>query len=417
MSDSTRNTRPSAVGLEPGRALRQMANKVPEITLYFWIIKVLCTTVGETAADYLNQTLKLGLTGTTIVMSVLLLAALVFQFRARRYIPALYWLSVVLISVVGTLITDNLTDHFGVSLVTSTVVFSVVLAIAFASWYASEKSLSIHTIVTTRREAFYWTAVLFTFALGTAGGDLLAERLGIGYWKSALIFGGMIGLVYLLHRVANLNAIASFWIVYILTRPLGASIGDYLSQAKKDGGLALGTTTTSFLFLGAILVVVVYLTVTKKDLIDADPRAIPGPSTTPPTEARVLVVTNKVGATPALIEAVRERAAASPARFFLLVPNPKHVSFDRVTNDTGEGEHLLEETLPQLEQAAGTEVPHRVAKSPNAFDDITDELRRSPYDEIILETPPSHLSHRLHVELPQRIAHLGYPLTTIEASH
>lgn len=394
-----------------------MANKVPEITLFFWIIKVLCTTVGETAADYLNATLKLGLTGTTLVMSVLLVAALVFQFRARKYVPAIYWLSVVLISVVGTLITDNLTDHFGVSLVVSTVVFSIVLALVFASWYASEKSLSIHTIVTTRRESFYWLTVLFTFALGTAGGDLMAERLGIGYWKSALIFGGMIVVVYLLHRLADLNAIASFWIVYILTRPLGASIGDYLSQPHKDGGLGLGTTTTSFLFLGAILLVVVYLTITKKDRIDAGAIATPGPPSVTPDQARVLVVTNKVGATPALIEAVQSRAATGRARFFLLVPNPKHVSFDRVTNDTGEGEHLLEETLPLLEQAASGEIAHRVAKSPNAYDDITEELQARPYDEIILETPPSHVSHWLHVELPQRIAHLGYPLTTIEASH
>ena len=153
-----------------------MLNKVPEVTLYFWVIKVLCTTVGETAADFLNDNLGLGLTTTTFVMSAVLAVALVFQFRLRRYVPGVYWLAVVLISIVGTLITDNLTDNFGISLVTTTIVFSAVLAATFAVWWASERTLSIHTIVTTRREAFYWLAVLFTFALGTAAGDLVAER-------------------------------------------------------------------------------------------------------------------------------------------------------------------------------------------------------------------------------------------------
>ena len=165
---------------------RQMLNKVPEVTLYFWVIKILCTTVGETASDYLAGNLSLGLTKTTLITGSVLIVALVFQFRLRRYVPAVYWLSVVLISVVGTQITDNLTDNLGVSLVTTTIVFSIVLAIVFAAWYASERTLSIHTIYTTRREAFYWLAVLFTFALGTAAGDLTAERLNVGYaWSVA----------------------------------------------------------------------------------------------------------------------------------------------------------------------------------------------------------------------------------------
>ena len=183
-----------------------------------------------------------------------------------------------LISVVGTLITDNLTDNFGVSLVTTTVVFSVVLAAVFAAWYASERTLSIHTIVTTRREAFYWLAVLFTFALGTAAGDLTAERLAVGYWKSALLFGGA-DRRRLRRRTSRfgLNAILAFWIAYILTRPLGASIGDYLSQPRADGGLGLGTTVTSVIFLLTILAVVVYLTVTKVDLIEGEAQRL-GPS-------------------------------------------------------------------------------------------------------------------------------------------
>ena len=244
---------------------REMLNKVPEVTLWFWVIKVMATTVGETAADYLATNLNLGLTNTTYIMSALLITVLVFQFRARLYRPSIYWLAVVLLSVVGTLITDNLVDNFKITLVTTTIVFSIALAASFTAWYAIEKSLSIHTIVTTKREAFYWTTILFTFALGTASGDLVAEHLSLGYWKSALMFGAIIGAITFAWKYLRFNAIAAFWMAYILTRPLGASIGDYLSQAKADGGLALGTTVTSMIFLGSILAVVVYLTITKKD--------------------------------------------------------------------------------------------------------------------------------------------------------
>lgn len=247
--------------------LNEVFNKVPGVTLYFWIIKILCTTIGETAADYLNSSLNLGLTGTTLTMSVLLIVALVFQFKADKYKPAIYWISVVLISVVGTLITDNLTDNLGVSLITTTIIFSIVLAIVFFIWYYYEKTLSIHTINTVRREVFYWLAILFTFALGTAAGDLLAESMSLGYLLSGVIFASMIGLVYLSYKFLNLNSILAFWLAYILTRPLGASIGDYLSQSQKDGGLGLGTAITSAIFLAAILTTVVYLSVSKKDII------------------------------------------------------------------------------------------------------------------------------------------------------
>ncbi len=255
---------------------RQMLNKVPEVTLYFWIIKILCTTVGETASDYLSTSLNFGLTITTLITGTLLAIVLFFQFRARKYIPSIYWLAIVLISVVGTQITDNLTDNFGVSLETTTLVFSVVLAIVFAVWYAVEKTLSIHSIVTTGREAFYWLAILFTFALGTAAGDLTAEYFQLGYLVSLGIFAGLIALItashYGLkaymgehHRHLSRNAVLAFWLAYILTRPLGASIGDYLSQAQSDGGLGLGTTITSFIFLAAILALVVFLTLTRED--------------------------------------------------------------------------------------------------------------------------------------------------------
>ena len=244
---------------------RTTLSKVPEVTAYFWIIKVMATTVGETAADFLNTTLKLGLTGTTIVMGALLAVVLVFQFRARRYVPGIYWLAVVLISVVGTLITDNLTDNFGVSLWVTSIVFAIALLVTFAVWYGNERTLSIHSIYTTRREAFYWLAILFTFALGTAAGDLVAEQLNLGYWKSALMFAAVIALVVLAWKYAHLNAVLAFWVAYVLTRPLGASIGDFLSQPTADGGRGLGTAGTSAIFLATILAVVVYLTRTKKD--------------------------------------------------------------------------------------------------------------------------------------------------------
>jgi uncharacterized membrane-anchored protein len=243
-----------------------MLSKVPEVTLYFWIIKIMATTVGETAADLLNTNLGLGLTTTTAVMTVVLVASLWFQLRARRYVPGIYWFTVVAISVVGTLITDNLTDRFGISLKLTTSVFAVVLAVVFAAWQAREKTLSIHSIYTTRRELMYWLAILFTFALGTAAGDLIAETFNVGYWKSAVIFGAAIALVVVAWRLGA-NAILTFWLAYILTRPLGASIGDYLSQKPQDGGLGLGTVGTSVLFLATILAVVVFLTRTKKDQI------------------------------------------------------------------------------------------------------------------------------------------------------
>jgi uncharacterized membrane-anchored protein len=246
---------------------RELLNKVPEVTAFFWIIKILCTTVGETVADFLATNLHLGLTNTTYVMAALLAVALIAQFRARRYRPGIYWLSVVLLSVVGTLITDNLTDNFGVPLITTTVIFSIVLIGVFAAWFAVERTLSIHSIRTTRREGFYWLAILFTFALGTSAGDLAAEKLAFGYLPSALIFGGVIALIAVAHRAFRLNAILAFWLAYILTRPLGASLGDYLSQARTDGGLGLGTTVTSAVFLATILVLVVYLAISRRDQI------------------------------------------------------------------------------------------------------------------------------------------------------
>jgi len=250
-----------------------MLNKVPEITLYFWIIKVLCTTVGETASDFLNESLNLGLNGTSVVMGALLAVVLYFQFRSNKYIPGVYWLAVVLVSIFGTLITDILTDKWKVPLETTTIVFSVALALTFAIWYAKERTLSIHTIFTSRREAFYWLAILFTFALGTAAGDLASEKWALGYLVSGIIFCAVIAAVGIAWRL-KLNPVLAFWIAYIMTRPVGASLGDYLSQATTAGGVGLGPTITTGLFLLAILMTVIYLSVTKRDLIVKETREV-----------------------------------------------------------------------------------------------------------------------------------------------
>ena len=242
-----------------------MLNKVPLVTIYFWIIKILATTVGETGADFLNFNLGFGLTKTSLVATAVLAVFLVFEFRHRKYVPWLYWLCVVFLSVVGTLLTDNLTDNFGVSLYTSTAVFGAFLAVTFLAWYQSERTLSIHTIFTTRREAFYWCAILFTFALGTAAGDLVSEELGLGYAFAGAIFGGLIAVIALGFFFLRLNAVFAFWAAYILTRPLGASMGDFLTQPHKDGGLGLSAMEVSGAFLVIIVGLVAYLTMSGID--------------------------------------------------------------------------------------------------------------------------------------------------------
>ena len=246
------------------RLPQQMLNKVPEVTVYFWVIKILCTTVGESFADYINETLGFGLTNTTVVFSAALIATLVVQFRLSRYVPSVYWLAVVLISVVGTLLTDNLTDGQGVPLWVSTTVFAALLTAVFGVWYAREQTLSIHTIVTTPREGFYWLTVLVTFALGTAAGDWTLELTGWSAGTSVLLPLSLIVAVLVAWKLGA-GPVLSFWLAYILTRPLGANIGDYLASPRADGGLGLGTLGTSIVFLGTILVVVVYLTKTDKD--------------------------------------------------------------------------------------------------------------------------------------------------------
>lgn len=230
-------------------------NKVPQVTLAFWVIKILSTTVGETGADFLAVDAGLGAGPTTLGMLGLLAVALFTQMRTRVYTPWIYWLTVVLVSIVGTQITDVLTDKLDVSLYASTALFSGLLALNFALWYRSERNLSIREIVTPRREWFYWTTVLCTFALGTAAGDLATEALGLGFTLGSVIFAGLIALTLVAWRL-RANTVLTFWIAYILTRPFGASLGDLLTQAKTYGGLGMGATWTSAIFLCVIVLLV-----------------------------------------------------------------------------------------------------------------------------------------------------------------
>lgn len=247
-------------------------NKVPEVTISFWIIKIMSTTVGETGADYLAVNVGWGQGMTSTIMVALLAAALFMQLLTRRYTPWIYWLTVVLVSVVGTQITDLLSDGLGVSLYFSTSIFAVMLATIFFVWHRVERTLSIHDIVTRRREVFYWVAVLCTFALGTAAGDLATEALGLGFTWGAVAFGALIGVTYTIRRVGG-NAVLTFWIGYILTRPFGAALGDLLTQAKTYGGLGMGAMWTSALFLCVIVMLVAIAQVGMNGRLSAQPTA------------------------------------------------------------------------------------------------------------------------------------------------
>ncbi|MBN8292443.1 hypothetical protein JI664_10740 [Rhodobacter sp. NTK016B] len=224
-------------------------NRVPEVTPGFWLIKLTAVTMGETAADFLAVNLGLGLGATTVMMSAILVATMLWQFRQKAYVPMVYWLNVVLISVVGTLITDNMTDALGIPLLYSTLGFSALLAGTFALWFAAERTLSIHEVYTFRREAFYWLAILFTFALGTAAGDLISEAFSVGFAGTGVLFGLIIASLALGYFALGLDGIWAFWLCYIFTRPLGASFGDLLAQPAEFGGLGLGTVVTSLVFL------------------------------------------------------------------------------------------------------------------------------------------------------------------------
>lgn len=288
---------------------RTWVSKVPEVTVWFWVIKVLCTTVGESFADWINMTLGVGLTATALIFSGVLAVVMAWQLSLRRYVPFVYWLAVVVLSVTGTLYTDILTDHLGIPLVLSTSAFAAVLAVVFAVWYARERTLSIHSIVTAPRELFYWLAVLVTFALGTAAGDWTLELTGWGPGISVLLPVALIVVVAIGWRLGA-NAVLSFWLAYILTRPLGANLGDWLASPSSQGGLGIGTAVTSVVFLAAILATVGYLTVSRSDVLeDYDRQHDPVVTTTP---ARERIMLGYYAAAAVVTAAVLIMAAGQP---------------------------------------------------------------------------------------------------------
>ncbi|HEY4280375.1 MAG TPA: hypothetical protein VGM91_19290 [Conexibacter sp.] len=341
---------------------------MPEVTVFFWIIKILATTVGETASDYLNETLGFGLHNTIYVMGAALIVILVVQFRTARYIPLVYWLTVVLISIVGTQITDNLTDGYNVPLTTSTLIFAALLAATFTAWFASERTLSIHTIRTRRRESFYWLTILFTFALGTAAGDLLQEKTGWSLAALALLWPAAIGLVTGAHfavkqsldpghRRQAPNAVLAFWLAYIMTRPLGASLGDLLTTPTDESpaGLGLGTNQVSIVFAVVIVGLVAYLTVSKRD------------EPTPPARRRRRWSGNAVAQLPtgcASIVASRARASR-PKKALLAVRSgaPSRLSIRGVGRDGA----ALRPPSKRAAAPAKRAYPHSLGPRPELF--------------------------------------------------
>jgi uncharacterized membrane-anchored protein len=243
----------------------QMARKVPEITAYFWIVKLLTTAMGEATSDFLVT--KLNPYVAVALGGVGLCIALILQFSVRRYIASTYWLTVVMVAVFGTMVADGLHIQLGVPYLVSTIFFAFVLAAVFVVWQRSEKTLSIHSIYTCRREAFYWATVMSTFALGTAAGDMTATTLGLGYFSSAILFAVLIAIPAIAYWRFGLNEIVAFWLAYILTRPLGASLADWMSKSKGVGSLGLGDGHVSLGLTIVIIVLVGYLTISHADRV------------------------------------------------------------------------------------------------------------------------------------------------------
>jgi len=236
--------------------LNELKTKVPQVTLLFWVLKMMSTTVGETGADWINFGLGFGLTHTSIIAAGLFVVTLLFQLKSDRYIPWLYWLTVLLVSITGTLITDYLTDQLQVPLLYSVAMFGSALVMVLMFWHRTEGTLEFTTINTTGRELYYWLAIMITFAFGTALGDALAEKLGLGYLSTTLVFAVLIAICCFLWRLAVFSSVACFWTVYVLTRPLGASLADLFSQPIKEGGLGYGTTPVNIIFLIAMVILI-----------------------------------------------------------------------------------------------------------------------------------------------------------------
>lgn len=368
---------------------REMLNKVPEVTLWFWVIKILCTTVGESFADYINVNLGFGLVPTAVMFTVAFAAVLAAQMTSRRYVPGLYWLTVVVVSVTGTLYTDILTDSYAVPLWLSSTIFTVLLVAVFGTWYVRERTLSIHSITTTPREAFYWLTVLVTFALGTATGDWTLELTGWGPGTSVLLPLSLIAIVAVLWRYGA-NAVLAFWVAYVLTRPLGANIGDWLALPSDEKGLGLGTFGTSLLFLAAILGTVVYLSISKADVIEGggshDP-AVPDAPRDPAKERISLVVMGVVAlatcglltwanAQPhqsALAEGPAPTCSGDPASL-TAADATAHVAAHFPSADVSDFKAITSDTLALVQQGDQAGAQSRITDLETAWDDGQDAL-------------------------------------------
>ncbi len=246
-----------------GRVAANRYSKVPEVTAFFWIVKALTTAMGESTSDFMVHTI---VPQVAVVLGGIAFAiALYVQFSKDRYVPWAYWLAVAMVGVFGTMAADVLHVGFGVPYIASTIFYAILLFLVFRSWYRTEGTLSIHSITTPRRELFYWAAVLATFALGTAAGDLTAVTFGLGYFASALLFAAIIAIPAFGYFRFGMNSILAFWFAYVMTRPLGASIADWLSVSHERGGLALGTGPVSLVLAATIAGFVAYLSATGKD--------------------------------------------------------------------------------------------------------------------------------------------------------
>jgi uncharacterized membrane-anchored protein len=247
------------------RAAAAGALRVPEITVWFWIIKGLSTAVGESTSDYLVHAIDpIVAVGLGFVGFVL---ALALQVAMRRYIAWTYWLAVVMVGVFGTMAADVLHVGFGVPYAASSAFFAVALAAVFVTWHRVERTLSIHSVDTLRREAFYWAAVCATFALGTAVGDLTATTLHLGYFGSLVLFAVVIAVPIVAWRWLRLNAVVAFWSAYVVTRPLGASFADWMGKPPAASGLGVGDGTVTLVLFALIACFVTYLAVTRRDVI------------------------------------------------------------------------------------------------------------------------------------------------------
>jgi uncharacterized membrane-anchored protein len=364
---------------------RVMLSKVPEITVWFWVIKILCTTVGESFADWINMTLGVGLIPTALIFTVVLAAVLCWQLSLARYVPFVYWLTVVVLSVTGTLYTDILTDSLGVPLALSTGVFAAILAVVFGVWFARERTLSIHSIVTMPRESFYWIAILVTFALGTAAGDWTLELTGWAPGIAVLLPAGLIVAIAIGWRLGA-NAVLSFWLAYVLTRPLGANLGDWLGLPKAESGLGLGTAVTSVIFLAAILAIVVYLSLTRADVIEG-PRVSPQPRSRAGRERAMLgyfaVVAVAAGALLTGANAQphtspsTEAESGTPVVSTPLVPGQVAAHFPAA--DVANFRTITQDTLAKVNAGDQTGATSRVKDLETAWDDGQSELQ--PMDD------------------------------------